>query len=761
MVPSELCVEKNFREIVAVNCMERISFLRGAFRLAFFLFFFLAAAGSDAEAQSPSVAKHSITEVRRFAVIVGANQGGQGRAVLRYAQQDAATLEHVFGGIGGVQLPDRTVLRQPPLQALEKAFSELSQRVQQQRALPGNRSKRFELLFYYSGHSDEQGLLIGDKKISYKELKRWISGVPTDVHVAILDSCASGAFTRLKGGAHRKPFLFANSGNVKGHAFIASSSADEASQESDRIAGSFFTHYLVSGLRGAADVDGDGLVTINEAFLFARNETLSRTQSTQAGAQHPAYELKLAGTGDLVLTDLRHARSSVELGADLRGRVFVRNRDKRLIAELFKGKGKVRLALETGHYQVAIDDGQQLREAKLDLARDQQLALSGKDFKLQEREKIAGIRGGYASAPAVPRAVETRAPAPSSGMGEPGYAPFHAALSPGIGYPTFKPSQERNAHFSVSLFHAKLTRLRGIALGMGLVSTVIETRGWQSGFIGNASRGHARGLQSSFVFNAGMGTNHGAQLTFGFNLARRFDGIQAALGVNASQSVNGAQAAVGMNMAQKVNGAQLAVGLNMARELRGAQISAINLAGKVRGLQLGIINVADEADVSIGLLPITRGGVHAEVFASDLAAFNFALRFDAKYNFSFVTVGMHPFERGQLWMVGLGTGVKIPLSTRFHLAPDVAVRWGIGGDLGFLERHLRQSMTIASLRVLLNLRLADRLTLFGGPAWHIRFATEKTLASLRGRPGFQLPSFALNSDSTVRSWFGFAAGLRF
>lgn len=725
------------------NRTIRFSFLRRVLCLAFFV---LASRGSEAYAQNPSIAEHSITEVRRFAVIVGANQGGQGRATLRYAQQDAATLEHVFGGIGGVQLPDRTILRQPQPPALEQAFRDLSQRVQQQRKLPGNRSKRFELLFYYSGHSDERGLLIGEKKVSYRELKQWISAVPTDVHVAILDSCASGAFTRLKGGAHRKPFLFANSGNVKGHAFIASSSADEASQESDHIAGSFFTHFLVSGLRGAADVDGDGLVTINEAFLFARNETLSRTQSTQAGAQHPAYELKLAGTGDLVLTDLRHAQSSVELGTDLRGRVFVRNRDKRLIAELFKGKGKVRLALETGRYQVAIDDGQQLREAKVELARDQQLALSGVDFKLKAREEIAGVRGGYAPAPKASRAVKHTPPATSSAVGEPGFVPFHAALIPGIGYPSFAPNQERNAHFSMSLFHGKLSRLRGIALGLGLVSTVYETRGWQFGMIGNLSRGHARGLQSSVVFNAGLGTVDGGQLSFAFNFARRLDGVQGAFGVN---------------VAKRVDGAQLAAGVNIASDMRGAQIGLLNIGAKVRGLQLGVINIADEADVSIGVLPITKGGIHAEVFVSDLAAFNLALRFDAKYNFSFVTLGIHPFKRGQAWMVGLGTGGKIPLSPRLHLAPDVAVRWAIAGELGFLERHLQQSMTIVSVRALLNFQLARRLTLFGGPAWHIRFAQDQRLASLRGRPGFQLPSFALKSDSMVRGWFGFAGGLRF
>jgi hypothetical protein len=42
-----------------------------------------------------------------------------------------------------------------------------------------------------------------------------------------------------------------------GTAILSSSTADETSQESDRLRGSFFSHHLVNALRGAADRDGD------------------------------------------------------------------------------------------------------------------------------------------------------------------------------------------------------------------------------------------------------------------------------------------------------------------------------------------------------------------------------------------------------------------------------------------------------------------------------------------------------------------------
>ena len=58
---------------------------------------------------------------------------------------------------------------------------------------------------------------------------------------------------------------------------MTSSSENEAAQESERLRGSFFTHALLTGVRGAADASGDGKVTLGEAYQFAFNETLAQT----------------------------------------------------------------------------------------------------------------------------------------------------------------------------------------------------------------------------------------------------------------------------------------------------------------------------------------------------------------------------------------------------------------------------------------------------------------------------------------------------
>ena len=167
---------------------------------------------------------------------------------------------------------------------------------------------RTEIVFYYSGHSDETGLLLGADRVSYQEIRTWVEQTGADVRIAVLDSCASGALTRAKGGVHRPPFLVDTSSAARGHAYLTASSENESAQESDRLGAAYFTHYLVSGLRGAADVSHDGRVTLSEAYQYAFTETLARTETSRGGPQHASYDFQLTGKGDLVMTDLHAPR---------------------------------------------------------------------------------------------------------------------------------------------------------------------------------------------------------------------------------------------------------------------------------------------------------------------------------------------------------------------------------------------------------------------------------------------------------------------
>jgi hypothetical protein len=305
--------------------------------------------GAPARAGTPAT-----TPLRRFALVIGSNNGGTVREQLRYAGHDAETIADVLRQLGGVNQLDLSLLSEHDTREVDRAFDALSARVRAERM----RGQRVELVVYYSGHADESGILVGGAHYDYARLRQRIRDVPADVHIAIVDSCASGSFTRMKGGARMPPFLRDSSNQVSGFAFLSSSSADEDAQESDRIGASFFTYFFVAGLRGAADRNHDGKITLTEAYQFAYEQTLGRTQNTAHGPQHPAYDMHLSGTGDVVITDLRSTESTLVLPAALRGRITVVDKAGRVAVELTKDAGEpLSLALPNETYSVHVDNG--------------------------------------------------------------------------------------------------------------------------------------------------------------------------------------------------------------------------------------------------------------------------------------------------------------------------------------------------------------------------------------------------------------------
>jgi hypothetical protein len=334
--------------------------------------------------------------VQRHALVVGANYGGPDRPALRFAISDAERFARVVVELGGVSSQNATLLKQPGLRELEGAIEQLRTRVSEaSRTAQVNGGGRTEALLYYSGHADDKGLLLGEDRYSYRSLRDRLDEVPADVRIAVLDACASGAITRLKGGKLRQPFLVDESSDMRGHAFLTSSAETEAAQESDRIGGSYFTHYLVSGLRGAADVNGEGKVTLNEAYQFAFNETLGRTVDTKGGAQHPSYDINLSGTGDVVMTDLRQTSATLVLDGSLDGRFFVRNSAKELVVELYKPYGRqVELGLAPGRYEVHVERDATALLAKPEVVEGQRVVLDPGQFTPTTREATRR-RGGF------------------------------------------------------------------------------------------------------------------------------------------------------------------------------------------------------------------------------------------------------------------------------------------------------------------------------------------------------------------------------
>ena len=320
--------------------------------------------------------------IARFAMIVGSNNGGPGRVLLRYAVSDANAFREVMNKMGGVPEDNTLPLFDPDLRNFSATMTALNRKISEARP----KHKKIEMIFYYSGHSDEEGILLGHEKISYRDIRKAIEKMPADVKIAILDSCSSGAFTQIKGGKMHSPFLLDASYDMKGYAFMTSSSADEVSQESDKIRGSFFTHFLLTGLRGAADTRQDGRITLNEAYQFAYTETLARTEKTVSGPQHPHYNIQMTGTGDVVITDVRKSTSGVIIDTSVEGKIFIHDDDQRLVGEFNKPYGRsMQIGLERGKYRIVNMKAGGVYEVEADLSGGPR-TLREKDFAIAARE---------------------------------------------------------------------------------------------------------------------------------------------------------------------------------------------------------------------------------------------------------------------------------------------------------------------------------------------------------------------------------------
>jgi formylglycine-generating enzyme required for sulfatase activity len=203
--------------------------------------------------------------------------------------RDAEALAQVLGdpAIGGFEV---TLLVDKTERVLRREVARLYQR----------RKKGDLLLLYYSGHGirDDGDLYLAVKDtetdvVSATALEAAFVRAQLDKSgsqrkVVVLDCCHSGAFA---GGAKAvlgtsAGALEAFAGSGYGRVILTASNAVEFAWEGDERLGeaptSVFTHFLVQGLRtGAADLNGDGQISLKELYEYTHEQVLTSGLSKQ------------------------------------------------------------------------------------------------------------------------------------------------------------------------------------------------------------------------------------------------------------------------------------------------------------------------------------------------------------------------------------------------------------------------------------------------------------------------------------------------
>jgi hypothetical protein len=246
--------------------------------------------------------------VHRFALVIGSNFAqGEGQSPLRFADDDAARMTELLEEIGvDVELvasldrdtqatfPELVARAHPADRAgLDAGWASLLSRL----STAESAGETTELLVYYSGHGDVgpdgQGYLTLDgARITRHDLFAvMLHASPADHDHVLIDACRSEQFVVSRGRGEWKDDrtdgdfgkkvaealektdlkAFPNLGIIVAH------SADQQTHEWDRYRGGVFSHQLVSGLRGGADLNGDGRIEYSElaAFVSAANHGVS------------------------------------------------------------------------------------------------------------------------------------------------------------------------------------------------------------------------------------------------------------------------------------------------------------------------------------------------------------------------------------------------------------------------------------------------------------------------------------------------------
>ena len=590
--------------------------------------------------------------VDRYALYVASNLGGEDRATLRYAGSDAEKLSQTMIELGGVKKQNSFVLIDSTKEEIDGAFRNIT-------AIMNNakeNAKRVEFLFYYSGHSDENALLLGEEAYDYSELKAKISDIPSDVHVVVLDSCFSGNFIRAKGGTRQKSFLVDDSSVVKGHAYLSSSSETESSQESDDIEASYFTQALITGLRGAADTSGDNRVSLNELYYYAFNETLKQTETSAIGTQHPSFDITLVGSGDLVLTDISTAESVLVLPPETQGRFLVRTLEGKLAAEINKPHGTVMsLALPAGFYSVTLIGDEVTTQAQVKLAKNEVYTLNSNDHtkialsqgvgkgeenvastnrptfeddlkieniaKQDELNKVAGTAPRYLTDEEIEAILNddfvefdddekevfdfvrdlfsssTSSNGNSLKFSDIGTNYLNCNMpKSNLDINIFSSNDgNKDGRIVISSIASINHCVQGIQLS-GISSVAKSTvQGVQFSGISNVANKSMFGFQIAGISNVVNGKMQGFQITGISNVAN--DGMQ---GFQVSGIVNiakgkfmGIQSSGLVNVAGDIQGYQTTGLVNVADKIQGVQASNfINIANEIKGVQFGVINIA-------------------------------------------------------------------------------------------------------------------------------------------------------------------------
>ena len=244
-------------------------------------------------------------------LVIGNNVGLSDEIPLRYADSDARRMYETLLELGSVDKDRGYLLLNKNKNTILYSFRDMAGRVKELK----KQGSIVEILIYYSGHGGNDAFHIQGEELPMDTVRNFFSTMDADLKILIADACYSGALYTDKGGrvGNAHDIKWDNELRVKGSVILSSSSAGELSKESQDLKGSLFTHYFISGLRGAADFDNDRKVSLWEGFTYTQRNIARHSLKSGNTAQTPGFDFNITGTENITLTSLANGKAFAEV----------------------------------------------------------------------------------------------------------------------------------------------------------------------------------------------------------------------------------------------------------------------------------------------------------------------------------------------------------------------------------------------------------------------------------------------------------------
>jgi hypothetical protein len=246
----------------------------------------------DEEKSTDSVALiPPVLQTKVWAVVVGVASYDHMPA-LRYTDDDAYRFYAFLKSVEGGALPDDQIRILIDEAATKDNITESISDIF------GQAGENDLVVFYFSGHGLNGSFLPIDfdgfnNKLAHEELAKYFSECKAKFKLCVADACHSGSLIAMR-SADAEPVLMQYyqtlAKSVSGTALLMSSKGDETSLESAGLRQGVFSHFLIRGLKGEADTNGDKVVSVKELFDYIYSNVRAYTGNRQSPVLKGAFD---------------------------------------------------------------------------------------------------------------------------------------------------------------------------------------------------------------------------------------------------------------------------------------------------------------------------------------------------------------------------------------------------------------------------------------------------------------------------------------